>query len=151
MEKRLATILNHFGISPSQLAQRMGIQRSGISHILSGRNRPGLDFIIKLMQVFPQIDSDWLLTGKGELLRKTGQVKTQHEQETIVFPEKTQNKTENLTPAEQAVPGILAEKEKPGNRKGNLAMHEKNNPDVKEAEKILVLYKDGTYEEFVKR
>ena len=57
-------------LSASQLADKLGIQRSGLSHILSGRNRPGLDFAIKVLEKFPDINPDWLLLGKGVMLRK---------------------------------------------------------------------------------
>ncbi len=59
-----------YNLSASQLADKLGIQRSGLSHILSGRNRPGLDFAIKVLEKFPDINPDWLLLGKGVMLRK---------------------------------------------------------------------------------
>lgn len=60
-----------FGISSTQLAEKMGVQRSSISHILSGRNKPSFDFIVKLMEQFPELNADWVLLGKGNMLKST--------------------------------------------------------------------------------
>ncbi len=45
------------------------LQRSGISHILSGRNQPSFDFIVKLMKLYPEINPDWLIMGNGSMFR----------------------------------------------------------------------------------
>lgn len=153
-EDRLATILTHFRLSPSQLAQKLGVQRSGISHILSGRNRPGLDFIVKLLQVFPQIDADWLLSGKGSMLREMSVEKSRQAQEAITFPEpKLAHEYEKELPTVDkeeivAPPKKVTENLKPGSQKGSLAPTGIVSID-KKAEKVIIFYRDGTYEEFV--
>ena len=65
---RLEEILNHYGLSASAFAEKISVQRSSISHILSGRNKPSLDFIDKVLQAFPEIDLIWLLSGRGKLI-----------------------------------------------------------------------------------
>jgi len=65
MEDRLVQLLKTEGISPTRFAERIGVQRSSISHILSGRNKPSYDFIIKILDSFPSLNPDWLLRGKG--------------------------------------------------------------------------------------
>jgi transcriptional regulator with XRE-family HTH domain len=57
------------GISPSQFADELGVQRSGISHILSERNKPSLEFIHKVLLKYKEVNPEWLMTGKGEMLR----------------------------------------------------------------------------------
>lgn len=64
---RVEKILKHYGLSASAFAEKISVQRSSISHILSGRNKPSLDFIDKVLQAFPEIDLLWLLSGKGQL------------------------------------------------------------------------------------
>lgn len=66
MNNRLQQFLELENITPARLADTLGVQRSGISHILSGRNKPGYDFIIKLLSKFPHINSEWLLMGNGK-------------------------------------------------------------------------------------
>lgn len=57
------------GLTPSKFAETIGIQRSAMSHIISGRNNPSLDVLTKILERFNSIDSDWLLFGKGHMLR----------------------------------------------------------------------------------
>lgn len=54
-------------LTASQFADRIGIQRSGLSHILSGRNNPSLDFVLKVLKAFPELEPVWLLQGKGPM------------------------------------------------------------------------------------
>lgn len=63
--KRLQIILDYYGLSASSFADRIDVQRSSISHLLSGRNKPSLDFILKVIEVFPDVDLYWILNGKG--------------------------------------------------------------------------------------
>jgi len=68
MNERLIKIMEHFNYSPSIFADEIGVIRSSISHIISGRNNPGLELLQKVLIRFPQISSDWLLLGRGEML-----------------------------------------------------------------------------------
>ena len=67
MIERFKTLLEQLDISPSEFADRIGVQRSSISHVLSGRNKPSIDFLEKILNVFPDIDTMWLITGKNKL------------------------------------------------------------------------------------
>ena len=62
---RLKEIIQHHQLSASQFADSIGVQRSNISHILSGRNKPSLDFILKVTNTYTDVDIYWLLNGKG--------------------------------------------------------------------------------------
>lgn len=64
---RLQEIITHYDLSASAFAEKISVQRSSISHILSGRNKPSLDFINKILEAFPEIDLVWILSGVGEL------------------------------------------------------------------------------------
>lgn len=66
MNNRLQQFLELENITPARLADILGVQRSGLSHILSGRNKPGFEFITKLLTKFPRINSEWLILGKGK-------------------------------------------------------------------------------------
>lgn len=65
IKDRIIHLMKTKSLNATQLAEALKIQRSGISHILSGRNKPGTDFIIKLKESFPEFSLDWLLLGKG--------------------------------------------------------------------------------------
>lgn len=63
--KRLQEILDYYDLSATSFADKIKVGRSSISHIVSGRNKPSLDFIIKVKAAFPEIEFDWLLNGNG--------------------------------------------------------------------------------------
>ena len=69
MKERLNEILRRFKINASQFADQIGVQRASVSHVLSGRNKPGFDFIQKIIEAYPSISAEWLITGKGELFK----------------------------------------------------------------------------------
>ena len=62
---RLKILIDHYELSPSLFADKIGMQRSSISHLLNGRNRPSLDFVMKVIKTFPEVNIYWLLNGKG--------------------------------------------------------------------------------------
>ncbi|OZV68548.1 helix-turn-helix domain-containing protein [Winogradskyella aurantia] len=63
--KRLQKVIDHYDETASGFAERIGVQRSSISHILSGRNKPSLDFVMKVLGAYPEVELYWLLNGKG--------------------------------------------------------------------------------------
>ncbi|MFC4739967.1 helix-turn-helix domain-containing protein, partial [Flavobacterium ponti] len=63
--KRLETILEYYSLTASSFADKISVQRSSMSHLLSGRNKPSLDFIMKLVEEFPEVSLEWILNGKG--------------------------------------------------------------------------------------
>jgi transcriptional regulator with XRE-family HTH domain len=65
MKDRIAHILKTKNLTATKFADDLDVQRSGISHILSGRNNPSLDFVIKIKETYPEFSLDWLLMGKG--------------------------------------------------------------------------------------
>lgn len=67
MVDRINLILKAKNLTYRQFAEEIGIQPSGMSHILSGRNRPSLDFVMKVVNRYPEIDIKWLTLGEGEM------------------------------------------------------------------------------------
>lgn len=59
-------IMESHKLNAGSFADRIGVQRSNVSHVLSGRNKPGFDFIEKLLHAFPRVSAEWLFTGKHE-------------------------------------------------------------------------------------
>ena len=66
MKKILEYILQAEGITNTRLAAMLEVAPASITHIMSGRNKPSYDFLVKLVETFPQYDARWILTGKGE-------------------------------------------------------------------------------------
>lgn len=69
MNRRLLQFLQAENITQSQFADILGVARGSISHILSGRNKPGYDFMESLLLHYPRLNLDWLLTGKGKMFK----------------------------------------------------------------------------------
>lgn len=68
--KRLRQVIDFHSLSASAFAELITVQRSSISHVLSGRNKPSIDFITKLNTALPDVNLYWLLNGSGEMLLK---------------------------------------------------------------------------------
>ena len=64
IKDRIAHIIRAKNLTATQFAEMMQIQPSNVSHLLSGRNKPSLDFLIKLKDVFPEYSFDWIILGK---------------------------------------------------------------------------------------
>ena len=65
MYERLKNWMESEGLKPSALADTIGVNRATISHILSGRNKPSIDFLEKLLGAYPKINANWLISGIG--------------------------------------------------------------------------------------
>jgi len=81
---RLRRIMDHYQLSGSAFAERIQVQRSSISHLLSGRNKPSLDFVMRVVKEFDEVELYWLLNGKGTFPDKSA--------EPLVKPLREENK-----------------------------------------------------------
>ena len=62
---RLKKVMSYYNETAASFSERIGVQRSSISHVLSGRNKPSLEFIMKILSSYDEVDLYWLLNGKG--------------------------------------------------------------------------------------
>ena len=69
MIDRIKQLIELLSSNASEFANKTGIQKAQLSHIMSGRNKPSLDIAIKILSTFPHISSDWLLLGTGNMER----------------------------------------------------------------------------------
>ena len=69
LNERISKVISYSELSSSEFADEIDVQRSNISHITSGRNKPSLDFLIKIKERFPELQWDWLITGQGEMIK----------------------------------------------------------------------------------
>ena len=95
--KRLQKVMEYYGESASSFAEKISVQRSSISHILSGRNKPSLEFVLKTLTAFPEVELYWLMNGKGSFPAKS---KTEEETKIPSLPPnnniQTPQKTDNI-------------------------------------------------------
>jgi len=142
--KRLEIILEYYGVNASAFADKIGVQRSSLSHLLSGRNKPSLDFILKILDVYPEIDLYWILNGKGSF-PKSNSKPTESERITNINPIPAASKpktTVNEDLFSETIPEAI--KSTPtANRVENQNILFDDN-----IEKIVFFYKDGTFKTF---
>ena len=126
--KRITQILEEQQLSSSAFADTIGVQRSSISHVLSGRNKPSLEFILKTVRAFPAYSTDWLLFGKESEIPVGYPSPIDKEQPTGVQEMAfTDNPTSEQSPtAPTSTPKSQAE-----------------------IDKIVLLYKDGRFTEYI--
>lgn len=142
MKERIIQIMEREGLTPSKFAEVIGIQRSAMSHILSGRNNPSLDVLIKVLEKFTYVDSDWLLFGKGEMVRE----------HLLTEPDLFAN-TPKFTPEVQVTSEYRKENgvETPVNTPQNTVIEKivcEDKPS-KMVSKIMIFYSDNTFDTFV--
>ncbi|GGD38342.1 helix-turn-helix domain-containing protein [Muriicola marianensis] len=85
---RLEKILDHYNLSAAAFADKIGVQRSSISHVLTGRNKPSLEFVMKVVRSYPEVNLYWLLNGKGAFPsgeEASGTLKPKNIPETLQF------------------------------------------------------------------
>ncbi len=73
MKERLTQLLDQEQLTPSRFADLIGVQRSSVSHVLSGRNNPSYDFLQKTLKTFPGLNAQWLMLGKGSMYEESFQ------------------------------------------------------------------------------
>jgi transcriptional regulator with XRE-family HTH domain len=91
--KRLQKVIDFYDESASSFAEKIGVQRSSISHILSGRNKPSLDFIMKILSSYPEVELYWLLNGKGTFPAKQQKETTPLENSSKIALKENKDKT----------------------------------------------------------
>ena len=147
MRNRLQQFLNAEQLSPARLSDIIGIQRSGMSHILSGRNKPSFDFIQKLLLKFPTLNSEWLITGKGKMY-KDNQVVNHQNYTNTVLPE-TGESVENHQEAKeiQQDRGLFENSELSENSIIGSGKEDVRN-NSRQIVKMILIYSDGTFSDF---
>ncbi|MBQ5581942.1 MAG: helix-turn-helix transcriptional regulator [Bacteroidales bacterium] len=142
MNRRLQQFLSAENISQSQLAEILGVARASVSHILSGRNKPGFDFILNMTNRFPALNIEWLISGKGRMY--TTPTTTLYDPHSAVEEIPSQiNFVEEIQDFSEPVQEISRPKV---NTLDNKAQQPINQRSIS---KILVFYTDGTFQELV--
>ncbi|MDR1257765.1 MAG: helix-turn-helix domain-containing protein [Tannerellaceae bacterium] len=143
MKNRILQVMQREGLTPAKFAAAIDIQRSAVSHITTGRNNPSLDVIMKILEKYPYIDPDWLIYGKGNMMRKnTPPVQTDLFSLAPLITPKVTAAPENRREikAEKPVVTIKQPVQEPVIVKKN---------ESKNVTKIMLFYSDNTFETFI--
>ncbi len=141
MKERLLEFLKAENKSSAQLAEEIGVQPSGISHILSGRNNPSLDFVLKMLARYEFISTDWLMFGRGKMYRDQ-QMQSLFDEDRQADPAAADSQGQSRTDKSQAedvhpepdlfrdIPSIQSGKGRPA------------------VSRIVIFYEEGTFSEY---
>lgn len=156
MIERIKKILSVKKLTPRQFAEEIGIQPSGMSHILSGRNRPSLDFVVKVLGRYPDISTQWLVMGKGDIFTNINipNITSQDDEEQTLFTSDIKPKVKDI--AESTIPQQKADENPPTEPPASSPqplhqspmLHNDPQPEAKKIERVLVFYNDKTFSEY---
>ncbi|WP_405571336.1 helix-turn-helix transcriptional regulator [Winogradskyella sp. Asnod2-B02-A] len=118
--ERLQKVIEFYSETASSFAEKIGVQRSSISHILSGRNKPSLDFVMKVLNSYPEVELYWLMNGKGN------------------FPNTTKTSEAPVSSSPKSI-------SKPVTAISKIDAIPNSDSDI---EKIVIFYKDGTFKSY---
>lgn len=125
--ERLKELISHLGLSSAAFAQSIDVNRSSISHLLSGRNKPSLDVIVKILETYPEVDLYWLLNGKGNFKPKVAAESPKPKQQKIIYKEPDPEPLVQKTPEKPALTSLR---------------------NSEEIDRIVVFYKDGRFKSY---
>lgn len=139
--KRLEIILDYFSLNASSFADKIGVQRSSMSHLLSGRNKPSLDFILKIIDVFPEVDLYWILNGSGSFPK----INEERISKNDIVAEDLKGSTTTPPNLEISPLDLFSEIKNPieTQKTENTTLPKTSNSD--DLEKIVFFYKNGTF------
>lgn len=165
MINRINLILRAKNITARQFAEEIGIQPSGMSHIMGGRNNPSLDFVTKVIRRYPEIDANWLLLGRGEMYTSGVPIPQTMEspapQEATLFSELEEKpatpvvQTYNPPAEEKETPAV----EQPANKVSEpsdyvpayiaIPPEKPVHDEPRSLTRLLFIYSDGTFETYL--
>ncbi len=146
MNNRLQRFLDAENITQSQLAEKLGVAKASISHILAGRNKPGFDFIQSMAQNYPDLNLDWLIAGKGKMYKSQNVAQTSQASEESKLS--TQGK-DNSRLFDSQEPDLFPDEAETVDNKPEIepVSPVESQPDRPKITKILVFYDNGTFKE----
>lgn len=153
MKDKLQQILTEEGLSANRLARMLNVQAAGISHILSGRNKPSFDLLQKILRQFPQINPDWLLLDDKEMYREEYRRKPSVSDASVGSDLFSSFSDVPPTGIESNLDKIsLSDNNASDKLNNSLQMPVACDADnAAKIERILILYSDGSFRDFTKR
>jgi transcriptional regulator with XRE-family HTH domain len=141
MKNRILEFLKVENKSSAQFADEIGVQASSISHIISGRNNPSLDFVMKMLQKYPALSTDWLLFGKGDMYKEA--------RFNGLFDERNDRADPSADFSENKPKGSLEDQKAVMDSNSAQIVERKTLLPGKMAKRIVVIYYDDTFKELL--
>ncbi|PLX14622.1 MAG: hypothetical protein C0597_09755 [Marinilabiliales bacterium] len=143
MKDRIIQFLSANNLTSTKFADEIGVQRSSISHILSGRNKPSFDFIEKMLIAYPDLDAQWLITGKGNMYSN---------QPSLFNDSKNQLNDQELTSRESNISNLSSDNEEKMESEREIVRLSKEDEisSVKSnsIDRVIIFYSNGSFKEY---
>ena len=151
MKDRIAHIMRAKNLKATDFAALLGIQPSGVSHILAGRNNPSLEFVKRIKETFPEYNLDWIIFGKGpmttsEPYRNAFNEAQPKNAENAPQPQESATLFDDVLPQEAVEEPLPAQEHQ---LPDPLPMTDF--PSTSPIKRMVVLYEDGTFEQYLPR
>mgnify|MGYP006432228849 CR=1 FL=1 len=130
--KRLQMVFEYYGLSATTFSEKIDVGKATISHLLSGRNKPSLDFVLKTVKAFPEVELYWLLNGKGSF-----PTSLHVDQEKTIQQDEHESKNEKQLNLDIHSASDASAPE-----------HQNDNPSNRKLIKVILCYDDGSFENF---
>lgn len=149
-QNRIIHLMEHYGLTAKDLAGITGVQRSAISHLINGRNKPSVAFVTQLTAHFPDLNVQWLLHGKGNVVTNVTNVTKEsvgsEELGSDVSVDTVDKKIDKEQDVSRSVTNVsktnISNKEAPGK-----SFTQEKSSGVR-VTKIICVYSDGSTQEF---
>ncbi len=144
MKDRMIKFMSEENLTSAKLADIINVQPSSISHMLSGRNKPGFDFIAKVLSNFPHLNAEWLIIGKGTMYKSQKQATlfdTQNNEAVNSF----KNDEPDLKISDKS--SINTEEIK--SEEVNTAVDKNKSFQNTDIERIIIFYNDSSFKEYI--
>jgi transcriptional regulator with XRE-family HTH domain len=147
MVNRVKKMLEIEQLSPSQFADEIKLQRSSLSHVLSGRNKPSLDFVMKIKQRFSEVNLDWLIFGEGNMFI-SHQVVDDAKSISVKDESKNEDNQQSINFDSKSISSIT-EKDVENEKATAIIEPIKVKTQSGSANKVMIFYNNGTFDEYV--
>jgi transcriptional regulator with XRE-family HTH domain len=145
MKDRIQRIIDDKNLTPSSFADEVGLHRPAVSHILNGRNNPGLSALQNIIKRFPEINGSWLITGFGDMYQQDqpkSEISPSLFDENHVFQPNMKESTRNEQEMTSKHTILHAQGE-------DYQQYTATKSKAVKVKKIAIFYTDNTYEEFI--
>ena len=132
---RLKEMIEEKGLTLLAFSEKAGIQRSSLSHLFSGRNKPSVDLLLKIKHQFPDTDLEWLITGERYQTVANADDQEDQAKKSASISDVTNVNIDNVSTDNQSIKGLESNQ-----KKTNIA--------DKEIERIILFYKNGEFKEY---
>ena len=140
MVERIKQLLEKKKLTATQFSEEIGVQRSSLSHVLSGRNKPSLDFMLKVKERYPELNLNWLLLGEGNMTENTQSKNNFAEKE--VFDKQQEMDFEEVESEDHQTSGGV---EEPVHRTVTRKTYSVHSNNLDEVNMVITIFGDGSF------